>query len=75
VCWQSWCAECYTLLVSNKFHVNEPRDEGDFVWHKREDDLHYLVAGSAEHLQCPFQCSLCIFRTLKGMEPGRQLAD
>ena len=61
--------------MGDKFHVDEPRDKGGFVWHKRGDELRYLVARSGDHLQCPFQCDLCIFRTLKGMEPGRQLAD
>jgi hypothetical protein len=76
-CRQSWCAECYTSLVlGDKFHVEEPQDEGGFVWNKRGDELRYLVARSGDHLQCPFQCDLCIFRTLKGEDSvGRRISD
>ena len=74
-CHQMWCAECYTPLPGDKFHVNEPRDEGGFVWHKRGDELRYIVARSGDHLLCPFQCDLCVFRTLKGTDPTRRPSD
>ena len=51
------------------------RDEGGFEWSKRGDELRYLVARDGDHLQCPFQCDLCVFRTLRGEEPGQGASD
>ena len=52
-----------------------PKDEGGFEWRKRGDELRYLVAKDGDHLQSPFQCDLCIFRTLRGGDPGSTPAD
>jgi hypothetical protein len=50
-CQQSWCAEeCYTLLVGDKFHVDEPRDEGGFVWHKKK--MSYVIWWQAVEIIC-----------------------
>jgi len=51
------------------------KDEGGFEWCKRGDELRYLVARDGDHLQCPFQCDLCVFRTLRGEDPGRNPSD
>ena len=45
------------------------------MWQKRGDELRHLVARSGDHLQCPFQCDLCVFRTLRGADPGRTPTD
>ena len=50
-------------------------DEGGFEWCKRGDELRYLVARNGDHLQCPFQCDLCVFRSLRGSDPTRSPSD
>ena len=68
-------SRCYTPLQGDKFHVATRKDEGGFEWCKRGDELHFLVARDGDHLQCPFQCDLCIFHTLRGEDPGRNTSD
>lgn len=74
-CRQNWCALCYTPYPGDKFHVATRKDEGGFEWCKRGDELRYLVARDGDHLQCPFQCDLCVFRTLRGSDPARCPSD
>lgn len=52
-----------------------PKDEGGFEWHKRGDELQYIVAREGDHLQYPFQCDLCVFHTLRGGDPGQNPSD
>jgi hypothetical protein len=63
------------LLQRDQFHVEGPKDEGGFEWCKRGYELRYLVARDGDHLQCPFQCDLCVFRTLRGSDKGSTPAD
>jgi hypothetical protein len=55
--------------------VEVRKDEGGFEWCKHGDELRYIVAREGDHLQCPFQCDLCVFRTLRGEDPGRNPSD
>lgn len=69
-CNSVWCGPCYGPLGINLFPRSLPQDEGGFVWARDEDLQRHLHARDGDHLLTPFQCDLCVFRNLKGRNPG-----
>jgi hypothetical protein len=65
-----WCGECYTPPTSFKFHRCLPKDESGVDWGRSSDLERHLYGRPGDHLVTPFQCDLCIFRLLKGRNPG-----
>ena len=71
-CRQSWCNKCYFTENKLGFQINKPRDDEGNIWYKKEEDKdRYLYGRAGDHLMCPFQCDLCIFRLLKKSDPIR----
>jgi hypothetical protein len=53
-----------------KFYRHVPKDEEGFHWARKGDAKRHMHARDGDHLVTPFQCNLCIFRTLQGRNPG-----
>ena len=71
-----WCGLCYQRDKSDNFHINELTDEdGTRMYDCESDRLRYKVGIDGAHLVSPFQCDLCLFRTLYARNPRRDLAD
>ena len=71
-----WCGTCYQKDKSDKFQINEPLDEDGKPLHDCASDVYrYKVGMDGAHLMMPFQCDLCLFRTLFKRNPRRVMAD
>ena len=48
----------------------KPADEEDgWEWNRKEDESRFMTARSGDHLMCPFQCDLCVFRNIYQRDP------
>ena len=48
----------------------KPADEEDgWEWKRKEDESRFMTARSGDHLMCPFQCDLCVFRNIYQRDP------
>jgi hypothetical protein len=71
-----WCGVCYTKEESDRFHVNELKDEDGNPMYDCVSDKERFKAGiDGAHLIIPFQCDLCIFRVLYRRNPRSDLSD
>ena len=83
-----WCASCYTsidllpFVYKGKTGLEEAdEDDGELEdlerrdQEKRGDRKEYKYARNGDTLQVPFECDLCVFRKLKGTDPGGGEAD
>jgi hypothetical protein len=70
-----WCAKCYTSDPEVTFHINRPVDDEGVVWKRRKEVDRFTVARNGDHVVCPFQCDLCIFRLLKKRDPDPSSAS
>lgn len=70
-----WCAKCYTSDPDVSFHVNRPEDDEGVVWKRRKEVDLYQSARNGDHVACPFQCDLCVFRLLRRAEPDPDSAS
>ena len=60
----------------DRFHINEPRDEDGNLMYDCESDQHrYKIGIDGAHTMIPFQCDICIFRTLFSRNPRLELSD
>jgi hypothetical protein len=50
----------------------KPTNEGGFHWSSDKDAARHLSARDGDHLVTPFQCNVCVFRSLKGRNPDVQ---
>jgi len=75
-CWTAcnsvWCGECYTPPTEITFYHYQPTDETGFCWLPDKDEQRHKCARDGDHLLTPFQCDLCVFRTLMGRNPTPQ---
>jgi hypothetical protein len=63
---KAWCAECYKPSPEDRYPIRLPSDEEGQVMMGEEDDDRFEVARPGDHLLCPFQCELCLFRNIQG---------
>jgi hypothetical protein len=63
-CQKAWCAECYKPSPEDRYPIRLPADEEGQVMMGEEDDDRFEVAQPGDHLLCPFQCELCLFRNI-----------
>ena len=63
-----WCGDCYKADPLDKFHVAKPEDENGYCWIKKGDENRFDVGRNGDHLMTPFQCDLCVGRTLTGRD-------
>ena len=83
-CHQIWCGECYTSGSDSLFHIAsaltlgptkesgtemaEEKTKLRTVWEGKLRNKRDLQEG--DHRMAPFECDLCIFRKLRGTDPG-----
>ena len=71
-----WCGDCYQKGLSDKFHINTPLDEdGELMYDDQSDQDRFCKGLDGAHLICPFQCELCMFRTLFKRNPNPTRGD
>ena len=71
-----WCGPCYQKDESDKFHVNVPEDEdGNEMFGDDSDANRYNYGMNGGQFMTPFQCDLCIFRTLFRRNPRKEISD
>ena len=71
-----WCGSCYQKDSEDRFHINKLTDEDGNDMLDCESDKHRYIRGiDGSHLMTPFQCDLCIFRTLHKRDPRRVELD
>ena len=64
------CGKCYTRKDCNKFKINEPLDDNGLpMYEDNDDEQRYKVGVDGAQFMVPFQCDLCIFRTLFKRNP------
>jgi len=54
-----------------KYRIVLPQEEGGFDLTSGKDKLLHQVARNGYYLMISFQCDLCHFRNLKGLDPGK----
>ena len=60
-----WCPECYVVGKSDRFHVNELKDDDDNpIYDCEYDKLWFKCATIGAQHTVPFQCDICVFRLL-----------
>lgn len=64
-----WCGKCYTADSEVSFYIKRAEDDEGVVWKRRKETDRYILARKGDHVACPFQCDLCIFRVLRKLEP------
>jgi hypothetical protein len=74
-CRKMWCAKCYTSDPDVSFYIKQPEDDEGVVWKRRKDTERFTKARRGDHVVCPFQCDLCIFRLLKKRDPDPSSAS
>ena len=57
------------------FYIKRAEDDEGVVWKRKKDTQRFLAARNGDHLSCPFQCDLCIFRLLRKTEPDDESAS
>jgi hypothetical protein len=71
-----WCGDCYVKDERDNFQVNKRTNEDDG---DHEDDTaeksRYEKGTDGVHLIVPFQCDLCLFRTLYQRDPRPVIQD
>jgi hypothetical protein len=70
-----WCGKCYTSDPDVSFYIKRAVDDEGVVWKRRKETEHFASARNGDHVSCPFQCDLCIFRLLRKAEPDYQSAS
>jgi hypothetical protein len=71
-----WCGDCYRRDESDNFQINELRDEDNRLMYDCESDANRYKRGiNGAQLMIPFQCDLCIFRTLFKRNPTPARGD
>ena len=72
----TWCPECYLAGKSDKFHINQNKDEdGNFIYDDPSDAHRYNVGILGTQFMVPFQCDLCVFRLLFKRNPTNTKGD
>jgi hypothetical protein len=75
-CRMVWCGGCYRKAEQDKFQINEPVDEFGQSYHEdNAQNVRYKVGTDGAHLILPFQCDICIFRSLFKREPREDISD
>ena len=69
VCHRSWCASCYSVDLSFKFHITRPENDEGLKWERKVDMDRFLQARKGDMLCAQFQCDRCWFVNLKKREP------
>ena len=74
-----WHASCYNVRDGDKFPIAKLKTVKDDTFLSdaevavelidEEEDNVYLSARLGDNFMCPFQCDICHFRNLKGMNP------
>lgn len=76
MCDSVWCGTCYRAHQDNDFYVQEAEDDAGHVWKCRgEDEARFMHGRDGDHLMTPFQCDVCIFRTLNDRAPTTRPSD
>jgi hypothetical protein len=71
-----WCGTCYEKGESDKFQVNKLLDEDGVEMYDCESDRdRYNKGVDGAHVIIPFQCNICIFRTLWKRDPREEAGD
>jgi len=81
-CLNTWCPGCYTSSPKPKFHfaggkegvasLGEDVDRLESGWRTGQfDPSRFNVARKGDHLMCPFECDVCVFRKLRSRSPLR----
>ena len=71
-----WCCRCYRRDKLDKSHIDEPSDDDGAVMYNDESDEHgHKIGIDGAHLMLPFQCDLCLFRTLFLRNPRKEIGD
>ena len=71
-----WCGKCYVRKDCDKFRINEPKDEDGLpMFEDEEDEQRYKVGCDGAQFLIPFQCDLCIFRSLFKRDPRQGPSD
>ena len=78
-CRSCWCGSCYTSSNIVSFfkaklesveHIVEVDGKSQNLWRRKAvSELDYEEARDGDHLITPFQCDICVFRRIKGMDP------
>jgi hypothetical protein len=75
-CQKVWCGPCYQVDELDKFHINQLNDEdGNPMYDCESDNARYKQGVDGAHLMIPFQCDLCVYRTLFKRDPTSTVAD
>ena len=65
-----WCGNCYRRKDCDKFRINEPiDDDGLPMYEDSEDEDRFKVGCNGAQFMIPFQCDLCMFRSLYKRDP------
>jgi hypothetical protein len=71
-----WCGQCYSRDGSDRFHINENLDEdGNPQYDCKSDESRFKQGIDGAQLMTPFQCDLCVFRTLYKRNPRQVTSD
>ena len=70
-CHRVWCGRCYEDTRDVEFHISLPENDNGVVWEKKANHNQYLTGRDGVMLISPFQCDLCWFCNLKGMDPDK----
>ena len=71
-----WCGPCYQREESDRFVINQPVDEDGVLMYDEECDKNrYCIGIDGAQFMNPFQCDLCIFRTLFNRDPTQTVGD
>lgn len=68
-CHRMWCGKCYKSDPDITFYIKQPVDDEGVVWKRRKETNRFVTARNGDHVACPFQCDLCIFRVLRKSNP------
>ena len=70
------CGSFYLKETSGRFQLNDPMDEdGNLIYDCEIDAFRYKFGMDGDYLVGPFQCDLCVFRTLYHRKPRQVRAD
>lgn len=61
-CQKMWCGRCYTSDPEVSFYIKQAVDDEGIVWKRKKETERFTAARKGDHVSCPFQCDLCIFR-------------
>jgi hypothetical protein len=68
-CHKSWCVKFYKPSLEDRYPIRLPVDGDGRVMLAEEDEDRFGLARPGDHLFCPFQYELCLFRNIQGRSP------